>query len=80
MDKPDEVANLKCLLIQTIMSTDIIQFKDNEEDYQSAALKWFAMVTVPFVVATFVTWYGFYWWARRKERLAAAGKADLERQ
>ncbi|KFY93297.1 hypothetical protein V500_03784 [Pseudogymnoascus sp. VKM F-4518 (FW-2643)] len=66
--------------ISTIMSTDIIQFKNNVEDYSSGALKWFAMVTVPFIVATFVTWYGFYWWARRKERLAAAEKADLERQ
>jgi hypothetical protein len=78
--QPNEIAKPKYLLMQTIMSTDIIQFKDNVKEYQWGALHWYMIVTIPFMVATFATWYGFYWWAARKERLALAEAADLEKQ
>jgi hypothetical protein len=63
------------------MSTDIIQFEKNEKEYQWGALNWYIMVTIPFMAASFATWYGFYWWAKRKERRAAeAENADIEKQ
>jgi len=76
----NEIANLKYLLIQTIMSTDIIQFQNNAKEYQSGALYWYIMITIPFMVVTFATWYGFHWWAARKEMLALAESADFEKQ
>jgi len=68
------------LLFQTIMSTDIIQFKDNAKEYQSGALNWYIMITIPFMAATFGSWYGFHWWTARKEKLLLAETADLEKQ
>jgi len=62
------------------MSTDIIQFDKNEKEYQWGALNWYIMVTLPFMAASFATWYGFYWWTKRKERRAAAEIEDLEKQ
>ncbi|TVY76116.1 hypothetical protein LSUE1_G004244 [Lachnellula suecica] len=66
--------------ISTIMSTDIIQFQDNVKEYQWGALNWYMAVTIPFMAATFVAWYGFYWWAARGEKVAAAERADIEKQ
>lgn len=78
--QPNEMANPKYLLLQTIMSTDIIQFRDNVKEYQWGALNWYMMITIPFMVATFLAWYGFHLWAARKETLALAENADLEKQ
>ncbi|KAE8444669.1 hypothetical protein EG329_014326 [Mollisiaceae sp. DMI_Dod_QoI] len=75
-----EIANPMHPLIQTIMSTDIIKFQDNAKEYQWGALNWYIMVTIPFMFATFVSWYGFYWWTARKERLALAESGDLEKK
>jgi hypothetical protein len=61
------------------MSTDIIQFSDNAKEYQWGALNWYMMVTIPFMAVTFATWYGFHWWAARKEKLALVETADLEK-
>lgn len=62
------------------MSTDIIQFQDNVREYQSGALNWFVMVTIPIMFFTFLGWYGFHWWAARKDRLASTWDADSEKQ
>lgn len=66
--------------ISTIMSTDIIKFDNNAKEYQWGALNLYMAVTVPFMVVTFGTWYALYLWAARKEKLALAGSADVEKQ
>ncbi|CZR62157.1 uncharacterized protein PAC_12054 [Phialocephala subalpina] len=54
--------------ISTIMSTDILQFQDNSENYQSKALEYYLMITIPIMAVTFGVWWGMYWWVKRGEQ------------
>lgn len=58
--------------ISTIMSTDIVQFQTNsdgqsEEVFSSGALQLFVTICLPLMLATFIAWYGVYWWVNRKD-------------
>lgn len=50
------------------MSTDILQFQDNSENYQSKALEYYLMITIPIMAVTFGVWWGMYWWVKRGEQ------------
>lgn len=62
---------------QTIMSTDIVQYSkipnsnDYEEEYSSAALKRYVMVTLPLMALTFLAWWILYFWVETKQRVEA---------
>ncbi|PMD53446.1 uncharacterized protein K444DRAFT_571426 [Hyaloscypha bicolor E] len=64
-------------LLVVTMSTDILQYSkipdtnDYEEDYSSAALKLWVIVTLPFTALTFLAWWVLYWWAYRKQHVKA---------
>jgi hypothetical protein len=55
---------------QTIMSTDIIQFRqsDGAEVFQSKALVFLLAVSLPLIVVTFVAWYVVYMCLTRTDR------------
>lgn len=58
---------------QTIMSTDIVTWDTNslnqqEETVFTGAVKFFLILTLPLIFATFAAWAGFYWSEKRKER------------
>lgn len=53
------------------MSTDIISFQTDSEGksqevFRSDALRVFIAISLPLMVASFVAWYGVYWWVNRK--------------
>jgi len=62
---------------QTIMSTDIVQYSkipnsnDYEEEYSSAALKRYVMITLPLMALTFLAWWILYFWVETKQRVEA---------
>lgn len=60
-------------LLQTLMSTDIVQWQTPapgglERVVSMGAIKMFLVVTVPFMILTFATAYGFYIWSKRREQ------------
>lgn len=61
------------------MSTDIIQFDKNEKEYQWGALNWYIMVTLPFMAASFATWYGFIGGLRGKKSVRRQQKVRILR-
>lgn len=61
-------------IVKTLMSTDIVKFKENEKVYSSSALKLFLTVALPMTFFTFCAWYIVYWWVNNRERLQRARK------
>jgi hypothetical protein len=59
------------------MSTDIVQYSkmqnsnDYEEEYSSAALKRYVMITLPLMALTFLAWWILYFWVETKQRVEA---------
>jgi len=53
--------------ISTIMSTDILQFTNNREDFSPRALQIYLGVTIPFMVLTFAAWRILYLWTKKRE-------------
>jgi H+/gluconate symporter-like permease len=55
------------------MSTDIIHFYPDPttgasiKTFSLGALQLYIAIMIPMMVATFATWYGFYWWVDRKQ-------------
>ncbi|KAL9632499.1 MAG: hypothetical protein Q9164_005280 [Protoblastenia rupestris] len=56
------------LSIQTLMSTDIVHWKDGRRDFQSGALQIYLAVSLPFMVVTIGVWKAFQWQEKRNER------------
>ena len=56
--------------LQTLMSTDIVQFDHSKEIFSSAALKLFLAICLPMMFLTFVAWYAVYWWVNNREKVA----------
>jgi len=57
--------------IQTIMSTDIIQYSKtpsgaSQEDFSSQALRLYLSITLPMTAVVFVAWYVVAWWVDKK--------------
>jgi len=52
---------------QTIMSTDILKFSDNTENFQSKALQYYLAITVPMMILTFAAWGGIYMYSKRRQ-------------
>lgn len=57
------------------MSTDILKFQDNSENYQSKALEYYLMITIPIMAVTFGVWWGMYLWVKRGEE-----RKEIERK
>lgn len=55
--------------IQTLMSTDIIQFSSNQRTFSSAATKTYIGITLPFMFFTFLSAYLYYHCVKRTENL-----------
>lgn len=50
------------------MSTDILQFTNNQEDFSFRALQIYLEVTIPFMVLTFAAWRILYVWTKKREQ------------
>jgi hypothetical protein len=50
------------------MSTDILQYTNNEEDFSPRALLIYLEITIPFMVLTFGAWRVLYVLTRRREQ------------
>lgn len=59
---------MKFRYLQTIMSTDILQFTNNKEDFSPRALRIYLEITIPFMVLTFGAWRVLYVLTRRQEQ------------
>ena len=51
------------------MSTDVIQISNNHQTVQRKALKTYLWITVPMILITFLSWYGVYWLATRRDQI-----------
>jgi ABC-type amino acid transport system permease subunit len=58
---------MKFRYLQTIMSTDILQFSNNHEDFSLKALQIYLAVTIPFMALTFGAWRVLYVLSKRRE-------------
>jgi hypothetical protein len=58
------------------MSTDILQFSDNKEDFSSKALQIYLAATIPFMVLTFAAWRILYIWTKRREETKKGEKGS----
>jgi hypothetical protein len=50
------------------MSTDILQFTNNQEDFSPRALQIYLAVTIPFMVLTFAAWRIVYVYTKKREQ------------
>jgi len=55
------------------MSTDIIRFEAMDGDmfkehFSIKALKLFFSISIPLMVATFLSWYVIYWWSKNRQK------------
>jgi hypothetical protein len=50
------------------MSTDIIHFQENKQNFQTRALQTYLAITIPFMALTFGAWYMLYMMTARKYR------------
>jgi hypothetical protein len=55
--------------LQTLMSTDIVQYDHSKEIFSMAALKMFLAISLPMMFLTFVAWYAVYWYVNNRERV-----------
>jgi ABC-type amino acid transport system permease subunit len=58
---------MKFRYLQTIMSTDILQFSSNQEEFSPKALQIYLAVTIPFMALTFGAWRVLYVLSKRRE-------------
>ena len=73
---PNRELTVKYHYLQTIMSTDILQFTNNKEDFSLRALQIYLAVTVPFMALTFGAWRILYVLTRRRELTRANEKGS----
>jgi ABC-type amino acid transport system permease subunit len=59
---------MKFRYLQTIMSTDIVHFTNNKEDFSFRALQIYLAVTIPFMALTFGAWRVLYVFTRKRGR------------
>lgn len=67
----DRLANRKISCLKTIMSTDILKFQDNSKNFQSKALIYYLIITIPIMIITFGAWWVMYVWVKRGEEKKA---------
>jgi hypothetical protein len=53
------------------MSTDILKFQDNSKNFQSKALMYYLIITIPIMIITFGAWRVMYLWIKRGEEKKA---------
>lgn len=53
------------MLLQSFMSTDILDFKDGKQDLQLGGLKMYLAIALPATFLTFVAWYVIYCVAKK---------------
>jgi RsiW-degrading membrane proteinase PrsW (M82 family) len=58
---------MKLYNIKTIMSTPIVQFSSDTENFQRKALQLYLAITIPFMVLTFGARGGLYMLAKRSD-------------
>lgn len=55
------------------MSTDIVRFEIDEtgshEMYQGKALRLFLAISLPMTAVTFICWYGFYKYSKKRSQV-----------
>ncbi|KIW43344.1 uncharacterized protein PV06_04456 [Exophiala oligosperma] len=56
--------------MQTLMSTDIVQYDHSKEIFSKEALKLFLAVSLPMMLFTFLAWYAVYWCVNHREKVA----------
>jgi hypothetical protein len=64
------VAALRLTPVETLMSTPIIHYLDDQQVINRDALNLFLAVALPLLAITILTWYGLYRWHRFKTRSA----------
>jgi hypothetical protein len=64
---PNRLLTMKFRYLQTIMSTDILQFSSNQEEFSPKALQIYLAVTIPFMALTFGAWRVLYVLSKRRE-------------
>jgi hypothetical protein len=55
----------KTEILQTFMSTDILKFEHDQQNFQSKGLRTYLAIALPLTVLTFVAWYVIYRVAKR---------------
>lgn len=52
------------------MSTDIVHWNERSDarTYHSSALRVYLVISLPFMLVTFVVWYAFHHYEKRKDR------------